>query len=66
MNRLEYYKLRNIPENRDLSEYEFQMKYIEKKRKVNFKQTNKIKDIKDFKEKVLRVKHIAEKKIVKW
>ena len=63
MNKEEYYKLRNLPENKDLSDYDFHMKYS---KKVKFKQTNKIEDMKEFKKKMRDIKSVTEKKIIKW
>jgi len=67
MNRLDYYRLRNLPENKNLSESEFQMKYSKRVDVVvNFKQTNKINDLGEFKKKMSNVKSSVEKKTIQW
>ena len=67
MNRLEYYRLRNLPENRDLTEAEFQMKYAKKKDgDISFSQNNKIENIAEFKAKMSKVKSSVEKKFIEW
>jgi hypothetical protein len=67
MNRLDYYRLRNLPENKDLTESEFQMKYMKKRDGgVNFKQTNKIENIEEFKKKMSDMKSNIERKYVQW
>lgn len=67
MNRLDYYRLRNLPENKDLTESEFQMKYMKKRDGgVNFKQTNKIENIEEFKKKMSDMKFNIERKYVQW
>ena len=63
LNREEYYKLRDLPENKNLSDYDFHMKYSNK---VKFKQTDRIEDMKGFKKKMRDMKSVTEKKIIEW
>lgn len=64
MNKEEYIKLRFLPENKDLSEYDFQMKYSNLDKGFNYLESSKINNINDFKENMLKMRQKVDKRVV--
>lgn len=64
MTKEEYMKLRFLPENKLLSEYDFQMKYKHLNGLFEYYESNKIEDIEDFKSKMNSIKNKIDKKVI--
>lgn len=64
MTREDYIRLRSLPDNKMLSEYDFHMKYQNLGLLFEYHESNKIENLEDFKGKMNSLKSKIDKKVI--